>query len=110
MRSVVECPSLIIPNGQGVSNSLSAFLVYGDAECLMLYGPGALDAGVFTIEVSADDVNWATLQENGADVTAPGISKAMMIHNPGFEFIRIKAPLNVAAQREWKISKATYTC
>jgi len=111
--AVARLKPLTVPNGTNVSNVWLAREVYDDAEEVMLYGPAALDALTFTIEVSfnpeAAAPTWVTLQDGSpaADVTAPAATKARsyasgLISAVG---VRIKASGNVAADRVFDASK-----
>ena len=83
---------------------------YGDADVIMLYGPAALDAIAFTIEVASTIVSQVakTLQagDTPADVAPPGAGKAQAYFDlPTAGSFRIKAASAVAADRTWQATK-----
>lgn len=97
---------LTIPSGQSVSNSIAADKLYSDCIGLALYGPAALDALTFTLEVSQDGTTFKTLVDGDpvADQAPPLATKARVYYNlTNFGYIRIKSSSGVAADRTWLV-------
>lgn len=97
----VRLPNLVIPNGQSVSNALNRnnlrYLL-----AVTVFPPTVLDAGTYTIEVTADGTNWVTLQEGGADATLTA-GKARTVDEPSYLGFRIKSSVNATADRTFML-------
>lgn len=93
-----------IPSGASVSRSVKAVSEYADANLIGIISPATLPDTV-TIQVSHDDVTYATLNNGTADVAAPAAGKAGVYDQLVFPYWRLSAAANVAADRTFKVSK-----
>ena len=97
---------VVIPSGSNVTRSISGAYEYSDAVALVIQAPATLDALTFTIEVSNDGTNFATLFDGVANIPVPKAGQAIQYTEMlGSRFWRIKASGNVAADREFLVSK-----
>ena len=98
-------PPLTIPSGSANSNSMS-FAEFSDATAVTLYGPAALDALTFTLEISRDGSTWVTSNDGTSDIGPPAAVKGRQYTEfLGANYVRIHASGNVAADRTWTASK-----
>lgn len=102
----------IIPSGQNASRAIVGYQEYSDAAQINIQSPATLDALTFTIEVSNDynaNTNtgtWAALNNGDIDIALPAAGKARPYTDIlGYRAFRLKASGNVAANREFLISK-----
>lgn len=112
-RFVDLCPDVKIPSGSAVSNTVLSKKVYDDAYQIMLVSPAALDAGhAYVLEVAADPDNpvWVPVfdQKLAANLALPAVSLAQVYSDPCWPAFRIHDTTgNVAADRIWKMAKAS---
>jgi hypothetical protein len=98
--------NVVIPSGSNVTRSISGAYEYSDAVAIVIQAPATLDALTFTIEVSNDGTNFATLTDGTNPLPMPGAGQAIQYTDIlGSRAFRIKASSNVAADREFLVSK-----
>lgn len=98
--------NVVIPSGSNVTRTISGAYEYSDATAITIQSPATLDALTFTIEISNDGTNFATLNTGTVDLTVPAAGKAIQYTDMlGARFFRIKASGNVSANREFLVSK-----
>ena len=123
---IVSLPDLVIPNGAAVSNVLHAKgatvgapagggsgagntdgFGFRDADNIEILAPAALPETVVVQVDSAEPGstdNFDTLQQAGVDTTLLA-GKAVMIVSPSFKQLQLKAGVNVAGTRTFKVNK-----
>lgn len=98
--------NVVIPSGSNVTRSISGAYEYSDAVAILIQAPATLDALSFSIEISNDGTNFATLTDGIVNIPVPGAGKAIQYTEIlGSRFWRIKASGNVASDREFIVSK-----
>lgn len=108
MSQSFEAPlhNVVIASGQSATRAIFGPYEYSDATTIMIQSPAALDALSFTIEVSQDGTNWATLTDGFSNLPVPGAGKAAQYTDMlASKYFRIKASGNVAADRTFRVSK-----
>lgn len=111
----VNCPNVVIPNGQSNSPWIRADRVHGDAETVGLLGLLTTDGAItYLLEVTNDALvavpDAFTLQnDTPADVAPPLQGKARFYEGlAAFAAFRIHASAPVTADRTWKMNKQTF--
>lgn len=112
--STVQCPDIIIANGQTISNVLWAAQVYDDAVSLLLAALSTGDAAkTYKIQVTnsgpADaSPSWFDLTDGTNLISAPVPNATPVATNyplTGWRGFRIVASGAVAADTTWKVTK-----
>jgi hypothetical protein len=97
---------IVIPSGSSVTRSISGAYEYSDAVAITIQSPATLDALTFTIEISNDGTNFATMSDGTNNIPVPAAGKAIQYTDMlGARAWRIKASGNVAADRTFLVSK-----
>lgn len=98
---------ITIPNGAAVSNILLARGNYGSADIISMFGPAALDAHTFVIELTYDanpsaGGNWCHWNNGTSDIAPPGANVSISYPLPAATGMRIHDITgSVAAARTW---------
>lgn len=107
--SQTDMPDAIISAGQANSQTMDWAKDFFDSEAISIEAPAALDVLTFTIQVSQDGTNWGDLQDSaGTAIGVPSAANAARTYNgiiTAMKFWRIHGSGNVAADRNFKISK-----
>jgi hypothetical protein len=106
-----QIPALTIPSGASVSNVIPS-PTFVDCPGILLYGPPALDALTYRIQVHPDPratnstLHWRNLADlAGTDFSPPAALKAQMYTDlASAGAIRIQASGNVTADRTWSVT------
>lgn len=97
---------VVISSGQTTTRAIFGPYEYSDATALVIQSPATLDALTFTLEISNDGTNWATLSDGTAPLPFPAAGNAIQYTDMlGSKYFRIKASGAVAADRTFLVSK-----
>ena len=110
-RFNVPCADITIANGTAASAWVKARETYDDADFIALFGPSALDAHTFVIELTDDPdaaaPNTYVWNNSSSDIGPPAAGKATQFPTPVARGFRIKDQTgNVVADRTWKMQKS----
>jgi hypothetical protein len=97
---------VVILSGQSATRAIHGLYEYSDATCIFIQSPGALDAGTYVIQTSANGVDgWVNLNDGSNDIGPPAAGKSRQyVEMIGSPYWRISGP-SAAANRTFIVSK-----
>lgn len=97
--------NVVISSGGTTTRSIHGVYEYSDATAIIIQSPATLDAGTYTIEVSNNGADWATLSDAGGDIGVPAAGKSRQYTEMlGSHSFRIKGP-TASADHAFLVSK-----
>jgi hypothetical protein len=97
--------NVVIPSGGTTTRTIDGVYEFSDATSIFIQSPATLDAGTYTIQVSHNGVDFATLNDGAADIAPPAAGKGRQyIEMLGAKHFRISGP-TAAADRTFIVTK-----
>jgi hypothetical protein len=108
MRTPVDCPDVVITNGQTDSNIVRASLIHADATAILLMFNSGDAVPTYTIQINSKEDGtgtWTTLNDGTADIKAPASGKSSTYPYLNFTF-RIHSSVAVGSTTTFNMKVA----